>query len=106
MTLKFLKVKSDTAHEIQSYMSHLQIKGHVIYMIKIDHATEFLNQPIKTWCDKRGIKLHLTAPYLPFQNGVAECMNCTLVELAHVMLTALHLPEFLWEPTVNHAIYV
>ena len=106
MTLKFLKVKSDAAHEIQSYMSHLQIRGHVMCTIKIDCGTEFLNQPMKTWCDERGIELHLIAPYSPSQNGVAERMNRTLVELARAMLTASQLPEFLWEPVVNHAAYV
>src|SRR5229473_7325178 len=106
MTLKFLKAKSDAAQEIQAYMSHLQIRGHVTYAIKIDCGTEFLNQPMKTWCDERGIELHLTAPYSPSQNGVVECMNRTLVELARAMLTVSHLPEFLWEPTVNHATYI
>src|SRR5260370_1342600 len=90
----------------KAYMSHLQIRGHVMSTIKIDCGTEFLNQPMKTWCDEQGIELHLTAPYSPSQNGVAECMNRTLVELARVMLTASHLPEFLWEPVVNHAAYV
>ncbi len=52
VTLKFLKDKSDAAYEIQSYMSHLQIRGHVTYVIKIDCGTEFLNQPMKTWCDE------------------------------------------------------
>src|SRR5258708_37380362 len=33
-------------------------------------------------------------------------MNRTLVELVRAMLTASHLPEFLWEPVVNHAAYV
>src|SRR5216684_7281547 len=96
VTLKFLKAKSDAAHEIQAYMSHLQIRGHVTYAIKIDRGTEFLNQPMKTWCDERGIQLHL----------IAERMNHTLVELACAMLTVSHLPEFLWEPVVNHAAYV
>ena len=33
-------------------------------------------------------------------------MNCTLVELACTMLTAAELLEFLWEPTVVHAVYL
>ncbi len=33
-------------------------------------------------------------------------MNHTLVELACAMLTVSHLPEFHWEPMVNHAAYV
>ena len=41
-----------------------------------------------------------TAPYLPSQNGVAERMNRTLVEIAWEMLRGL--PEFLWEYAINH----
>ena len=35
-----------------------------------------------------------------------EHMNCTLVELAHAMLTDSKLLEFLWEPAVAYAMYV
>jgi hypothetical protein len=48
----------------------------------------------------------MTAPYSPSQNGVAEHMNRTLVELARAMLIAAKLPEFLWEPAVEHAAYI
>ena len=47
-----------------------------------------------------------TALYLPSQNGVAERMNCTLVELARSMTAAAKMPEFLWEPAVAHAAYL
>jgi len=52
------------------------------------------------------MELQLTAPYSPSQNGVAEQMNRTLVKLAHAMLIASSLPEFLWEPAVAHAAYI
>jgi hypothetical protein len=48
----------------------------------------------------------MTAPYLPSQNGVAERMNQTLVELARAMITARELPEFLWEAATAHAAYL
>jgi len=51
-------------------------------------------------------ELQVTTPYSPSQNGVVEQMNRTLVELAHAMLTAVQLPEFLWEPAVAHAAYL
>jgi len=46
----------------------------------------------------------MTAPYSPSQNGVAERMNRTLVELARAMMREL--PQFLWEYAVNHASYL
>jgi len=46
------------------------------------------------------------APYSPSQNGVVECMNCTLVELACAILLGQDVPEFLWEPAVAHTAYL
>ena len=61
---------------------------------------------MQSWCQAQGIELQTTAPYSPSQNGIAEHMNHTLVELAHVMLIALDLPEFLWKQAVAHATYL
>ena len=53
------------------------------------------------------MEVQMTAPYSPSQNGVAERMNRTLVELAHAMITGSGLPEFfLWEHAVAHATYI
>jgi hypothetical protein len=38
------------------------------------------------------------------QNGVAERMNRTLVEIARAMIRGL--PEFLWEYAISHATYL
>ena len=46
----------------------------------------------------------MTAPYSPSQNGVAERMNRTLVELACAMIRDL--PKFLWEYAVAHSTYL
>ena len=66
----------------------------------------FINQNLRNWCHEQGIEIQITVPCSPSQNGVAECMNRTLVELSQAMLTAHHLPEFLWEYTVLHAAYI
>jgi transposase InsO family protein len=72
----------------------------------VDHGTEFINKPMKTWCSQQGIEIQMTAPYSPSQNGVAERMNRTLVELARAMITTRELPEFLWEAATAHAMYL
>jgi hypothetical protein len=43
----------------------------------------------------KGMEIQQTAPYSLSQNGIAERMNHILVELAHMMITALKLSEFL-----------
>jgi hypothetical protein len=48
----------------------------------------------------------MAAAYSPSQNGVAERMNRTLVELACAMINARDLPKFLWELAIKHAAYL
>jgi hypothetical protein len=69
---------------------------------------------VKPTCPRRTIRptwsitmeVHMTAPYSPSQNGVAERMNRTLEELARAMRLATDLPVFLWEHAIAHAAYV
>ena len=74
--------------------------------IHIDRGKEFLNQKVLEWCKARSIELHLTAPYSPSQNGVAERMNRTIVELARAMIKGQNMPEFIWEHAILHATYI
>jgi hypothetical protein len=48
----------------------------------------------------------MTAPYSPPQNGAAERLNCTLVELARAMLIGADVPVFLREYALRHAAYL
>ena len=65
-----------------------------------------MNDKLENWCKERDIEIRLTAPYSPSQNGIAERMNQTLVELSQAMLSTNQLPEFLWEYAVTHAAYL
>jgi hypothetical protein len=48
----------------------------------------------------------MTAGYSPAQNGAAERLNRTLVELARAMMIARPLPVYLWEYALQHAAYI
>ena len=102
----FLKAKSDTNRFIKNYFIYLKVHGRSPRAIRIDRGTEFLNQDLRLWCADNGIEIQSTAPYSPSQNGIAECMNRTLTELARTMLIDSELPEFLWEPAIFHAAYL
>ena len=52
------------------------------------------------------MEIRYTTPYSPSQNGIAEWMNRTLVELSCAMIIANDLPEFLREYMVLHATYL
>src|SRR5262245_7803220 len=106
VTVNFLKEKTEAAQGVINYLAHLITQGRTPKAIQIDRGKEFVNEKLDKWCKNKGIDIRLTAPYSPSQNGVAERMNRTLVELGRAMLTAQDLPEFLWEYAILHAAYL
>jgi hypothetical protein len=82
------------------------MQGQTSKAIQFDCSRAFINMKLETWCKEHGIEIHLTVPYSPSQNGLAEQMNHTLAELGHTMLIANDLPEFLWEYSIMHATYL
>ena len=106
VTVEFLKTKSKAAQRIIKYLTHLKALGHTPHAIQMDRGTEFVKDKLRDWCCSQGVHFELTVPYSPSQNGVAERMSRTLVELLRAMLSDSKLPEFLWEPAVAHAAYL
>ena len=106
ITATCLKEKTDAAQGVIDYLQHLLTQGRNPKAIQIDGGKEFVNETLKKWCREHGVEIHMTAPYSPSQNGVAERMNRTLVELSRAMLRAQDLPEFLWEYALLNAVYV
>ena len=95
MTVDFLKGKDEASQKVKEYLTYLKTQGRYLRAIHVDGGKEFINQNLCNWCCEQGIEIQITAPYSPSQNGVAEHMNCTLIEPSQAMLTAHHLPEFL-----------
>jgi len=106
ITVRFLKRKSHTAQKVIEYMAYLKARGKSPCGIRVDRGSEFVNETLTKYSSTQGIELQMTVPYSPSQNGVAERMNHTLVELARTILAASKLPEFLWELAMEHVAYV
>ena len=106
VTVEFLKAKNEAQQRVQEYLAYHIARNNTPLAIRVDRGTEFINETTKTWCAQRGIEIQMTAPYSPSQNGIAERMNRTLVELARAIICAQKLPEFLWECAVSHAAYL
>ena len=58
------------------------------------------------WISFEGIRHELTVPKTPEQNGVAERLNRTLVEMARSMLLDAKLPKKFWAEAVSTAVYL
>ena len=106
VVVHFLKRKEEATKQVQNYLTYLKTQEKPPKAIRIDRGSEFLNQNLKSWFSKYGLEIQGTAPYSPSQNGIAERMNRTLVELGRAMLKGQNIPEFLWEYAIAHAAYL
>lgn len=71
-----------------------------------DNGGEYTSSAFQTFLINHGIRMHLTAPYTPQQNPVAEVGNRTTVEKARAMLKHAGLPTKFWGEAVSTAVYL
>jgi len=106
-TVIFLHNKTEAADCIKQHAEKIKQQfGKYPRYMRFNNGKELVNQCIKNWAAKNGIKIETTAPYSPSQNGVAERYNRTLLELARAMLISKNLPSYLWDEAVSYANFI
>ena len=76
MWLYGLRLKDQVFSTFQKFLS--MVENQSVKSIMTDNGGEYVSHELINFCDKRGIKRQLTAPYTLNQNGVAERMNRTI----------------------------
>eukprot|EP00171_Calliarthron_tuberculosum_P023532 IDg23532t1 len=74
--------------------------------LRSDNGGEYLSNDFKTYLEANGIKHELTVAYTPQQNGVAERMNRTLMNLVRSMLHHKRVEKRFWAEALATAVYV
>ena len=74
--------------------------------LRSDGGGEYISKRFVEFCASRGIEKQITVPYTPQQNGVAERMNRTLMEMARSMLYHANCSQNLWAEAVSTAAYL
>ena len=80
--------------------------GEPIRKLRTDNGGEYMSKDFQTYLTSKGIEHQLTVPHSPQQNGVAERLNCTLMESARATLSHANLPHKLWAEAVATAAYL
>lgn len=75
-------------------------------ILRSDNGGEYLSNEFKTFLNEHGIKHELTVAYTPQQNGVAERMNRTLLDLVRSMLHHKGIEKRFWAEAIATAVYV
>jgi hypothetical protein len=102
----FLKEKSETSSKVEEVLKLVENHcGQQMKIFQCDGGTEFDNSTMQKLMSLNGVKLVVTNPYTPQQNGCAERSNRTITEMARTLLLAKNLPKFLWAEAVNTVVY-
>ena len=80
--------------------------GKKLLCLRTDNGGEYTSKAFQDFCDAKGIKRELTAPYNPPQNGVAERMNRMIQEKVRSMLSNAELPNGFWAEAVATAVHL
>ncbi|KAF1336396.1 Integrase catalytic core protein, partial [Globisporangium splendens] len=103
----FLKRKSEVADKFSEFKAMAENQwGQRIKCVRSDNGSEFVNKRFNLICSASGIVHQLSTPYSPQQNGLAERMNRTIMEMARSMMQYKCIEHKWWGEACNTAIYI
>ncbi|UYV71045.1 hypothetical protein LAZ67_8001516, partial [Cordylochernes scorpioides] len=103
----FLKRKGDTLEKFKKWMKEAENQtGFSLKRIRTDNGLEFCSSPWNIFTKAHGIVHERTMVYTPEQNGVAERMNRTLLNLVRSTVNSCNLPTASWAELTNTAAYL
>ena len=97
MTVYPLRKKSEVVSAFTRFYRDTMIaSGTKIKIIRSGNGGEYRNAAMDSFCKEKFIKQEFTVPFNPEQNGMAERMNRTLVEMTRCMLKDSGLDKTYW----------
>eukprot|EP00253_Pinus_taeda_P033630 PITA_33630 len=103
----YLKNKSDAFQTFKNF--HTWIENYAqshIGSIRIDNGKEYTSNEFENYLRQHGIKHQTIVPYNPQQNGVAERMNRTILNMVRSMMFFKNVKLMLWADVVLRVVYV
>ena len=95
--IKTLRQKSEALEAFKEYKALMENQlGTTIKELRSDNGGEYTSNAFVAFLKDHGIRHQLSVPYNPQQNGVAERMNRTLLDMVRVMLLESQLPKAFW----------
>ena len=102
-----MKKKSEVFERFCEWKSEVEKSlGQSVKVLRSDNGGEYTSDEFKKYLKVQGIKHEFTIPKNPEQNGVAERLNRTLVEMVRSMLADSRLPKSFWAEALATAVYV
>lgn len=107
VSLYLMETKGQALERFAQYLVDVcNPEGLQLGTLRTDDGGEFMSGDFQALCKDRGIRREVTARYSPSQNGVAERMMRTIVEMAKSMLFHANLPKWWWPFAVEYAAFL
>ncbi|KAE9323261.1 hypothetical protein PF008_g17414 [Phytophthora fragariae] len=107
VTVYFMKKKSEVLEKFKMFKADMEnATGRKIKRIRSDNGGEYTGRIFKEYLSKQGNRHEKTVSYTPQQNGLAERMNRSLVEMARCMLNHEGIGKKWWAEAVNTAAWI
>lgn len=102
-----LKKKDQVFEQFVKWKTQVEkSSGRKLKKLRSDNGGEYTSTVFENYLKSDGIQHEKTIPKTPQQNGVAERLNRTLVEMSRSMLLDAKLPTKYWAESVSTAVYL
>lgn len=102
-----LMFKEECFERFKEYKALVETQSeHKIKVLRSDNRREFISKAFEDFLKAHEIEKQTSTPYTLQQNGVAERLNCTIVEMARSMIYEQHMKLEFWAEAVVNAVYV
>jgi hypothetical protein len=107
VVVKLLKQKSETVSKFKEFRLKAEnMTERKIKIVRTDNGGEYIGAGFSQELKCNGIQHQRTNPYSPQQNGRAERMNRTLMEMARCLMIQAGVPKNFWAEALNTAAYI
>lgn len=107
VTVYMMKRKSEALEKFKEYVNLVEKQtGHKVKRLRCDNGGEYTSKAFVDYCKSNGIQRELTVPYSPQQNGIAERLNRTLMEMARSIMYHSGVPMSFWAEALSSAVYI
>lgn len=105
--VKLLRTKGETCAALKAFTERAEVEtGERVNYFRSDGGGEYGSKVLAMYFESKGIHHEKTNAYTPQENGLAERMNRTIVEMAHSLLKDADLPNSYWSFAVNYAVHI
>ncbi|CAI6000269.1 unnamed protein product [Closterium sp. NIES-65] len=102
-----VKTKDEVAKVFKRWIRYAEREaGAKVKILRSDRGGEYMGKDLESFLEDKGITHQLSVAYTPQQNGAAERLNRTLIDLARAMLAHAQLDHTWWGAAVQYANWV